>query len=77
MIDGMEIGLHNSRGVMWRGPGGRQERNLASKYRAFSRQLQADYPVTARMLERVAQMYDGQAEWHDTDEAVRERLQRR
>ena len=77
MIRGMEIGLHNNRGATWRGPGGGQERNLASKYRAFSRQLQIDYPVTSRMLEHVAQMYDGQAEWHDTDEAVRKRLRRR
>lgn len=77
MMQGMEIGLQNSRGVTWRGPGGSQERNLASKYRAFSRQLQVDYPVTSRMLEQIAQSYDGQAEWHDTDEAVRKRLQRR
>lgn len=77
MIRGMEIGLFNNRGAMWRGTGGEQERNLAAKYRAFSRQLQADYPVTARMLEHVARTYDGQAEWHDTDEAVRRRLTRR
>lgn len=77
MIQGMEIGLHNSRGATWRGPGGDQERNLAVKYCAFSRQLQAEYPVTARMLEHVAHMYEGQAEWHDTGEAVRKRLQRR
>src|SRR3546814_10470758 len=77
MIRGMEIGLHNSRGATWRGPGGGQERNLASKYRAFSRQMQVDYPITSRMLEQVAQSYDGQAEWHDTDEAVRKRLRRR
>ena len=77
MIRGMEIGLHNNRGATWRGPGGGQERNLASKYRAFSRQLQVDYPITSRMLEQVAQSYDGQAEWHDTDEAVRKRLRRR
>src|SRR3546814_11179616 len=77
MIRGMEIGLHNSRGATWRGPGGGQERNLASKYRAFSRQMQVDYPITSRMLEQVAQSHDGQAEWHDPDEAVRKRLRRR
>src|SRR3546814_17399769 len=77
MIRGMEIGLHNSRGATWRGPGGGQERNLASKYRAFSRQLQVDYPITSRMLEQVAQSSDGQAEWHATDAAVRKRRRRR
>lgn len=77
MLRGMEIGLLNNRGVMWRGPGGAQERTLAQKYRAYSRQLQAEYPVTARMLEMVAETYDGQAHWHDNDEAVRKRLRRR
>jgi len=73
----MGIGLFNNRSAMWRGTGGEHERNLESKYRASSRQLQADHPVTARMLDHVAETYDGQAEWHDTDEAVRRRLTRR
>jgi len=77
MLNGVRIGLFNNRGATWRGPGGEQERDLASKYRAFGHQLRADYPVTARMLEDVARMYDSQAEWHDNDEAVRNRLHRR
>lgn len=77
MIRGMEIGLYNSRGVVMRGAGGGQERDLAHRYRAFGRQLQADFPVTSRMLMHVADNYESQAAWHDTDEAVRKRLQRR
>lgn len=77
MLRGMEIGLFNNRGAVWRGPGGAQERTLANQYRAYGRQLQADYPVTARMLALVADAYDGQAQWHDNDEAVRKRLRRR
>jgi len=33
---GMSIGLYNSRGVQWRGPGGQQERDLAAQYRDWS-----------------------------------------
>ena len=77
MMRGMVIGLHNNRGAVWRGPGGTQERVLAEKYRGFAQRLQASHPVTARLLEYIGESYDGQAEWHDTDEAVRKRLQRR
>lgn len=77
MMRGMEIGLRNNRGAVWRAPGGGQERALADRYRRFARQVQKDYPVTARMLDSVAEGYEGQAEWHDTDEAVRKRLNRR
>ncbi len=76
LIRGMQIGLYNNRGAMWRGTGGDQERNLATKYAAFARQLQADFPVTAQMLENIVQSYERDAEWHDTDEAVRQRLSR-
>jgi hypothetical protein len=77
MLRGIEIGIFNNRGATWRGPGGTQERSLAAKYREFGRQLQAEYPVTSRLLERIAEMWDSHAEWHDTDGAVRKRLQRR
>lgn len=73
---GIELGIYNGRGAVWRGPGGNQERELASKYRGWSNALEPQYPFTARMLESVAKMYDRDAEWHDTDEAVRKRLRR-
>jgi plasmid maintenance system antidote protein VapI len=77
MMRGMEVGLHNNRGAVWRGPGGAQERALVDKYRGFAQRLRAGYPVTARLLQNIANTYEGQAEWHDTDEAIRKRLQRR
>lgn len=77
MLRGMEIGLSNNRGATWRGTGGEQERTLANKYRGYGRQLRADYPVTSQLLENIAEMWDRQAEWHDTDDAVRQRLRRR
>ena len=76
MLRGMEIGLFNSRGATWRGPGGAPERELADRYRGFARQLQQGFPVTARFLDQVAQGFDQDATWHDTDEAVRKRLRR-
>lgn len=77
MMRGIAIGLFNNRGATWRGPGGSQERALASQYRGYAQQLRSAYPVTARLLESIAEDYDGHADWHDTDEAVRKRLQRR
>ncbi|HMG48563.1 MAG TPA: helix-turn-helix domain-containing protein [Allosphingosinicella sp.] len=77
MLRGIEIGLFNNRGATWRGPGGTQERTLAAKYREHARQLQSEYPVTSRLLESIVLMWERQAEWHDTDQAVRKRLQRR
>lgn len=76
MLRGMEIGLFNNRGATWRGTGGSEERTLANRYRGFARQVQDEHPVTARLLERVARMWDDHAEWHDTDDAVRQRLGR-
>jgi hypothetical protein len=71
---GISLGLYNSRGAVWRGEGGGQERALAETYRAWSRQLASQYPFTARMLNDIAGMYDNDAEWHDTRSKVRKRL---
>ena len=77
MMRGMEIGLLNNRGAVWRATGGAQEASLAEKYRGFAKRVQANYPVTAHLLNSIADTYSGQAEWHETDEAVRKRLRRR
>ena len=76
MARGMRIGLYNSRGAVWRGPGGNQERALAEKYADYARRVDTDYPFTARMLDGIAASYIHEAKWHDTDEAVRRRLER-
>lgn len=77
MMRGMEIGLLNNRGAVWRGTGGEQEANLAEKYRGYAKRLQANFPVTARLLNNIAESYSDQADWHETDEAVRQKLRRR
>ena len=71
---GMCIGLHNSRGAVWRGLGGNQEHALAEKYADFARRVESDHPFTARMLDGIAASYLHDAKWYDTDEAVRRRL---
>lgn len=73
---GFHIGKYNSRGVVWRGPGGAQERGLAQKFRADAAAIRLDHPFTARCLMELAADYDHQGQWHDTDETVRKRLGR-
>jgi hypothetical protein len=71
---GMSIGLYNSRGAHWRGPSGDQERELAAKYRGWSKTIAVNSPFTSRLLEEIARSYDRDAEWHDTDANIRKRL---
>jgi len=71
---GMGIGVYNARGVHWRGPGGDQERQLAEKYRNWSRQLAFDYPYVANLVEQIATTYDHDAAREDSEAAVAKRL---
>ena len=50
IADGMQVGVYNSRGVHWRGEGGKQERELASRYRTWSQKLALEYPYVADLL---------------------------
>jgi len=76
--NGFYIGVRNSRGVSCRRPdeGGEQERELAAKYRAWSKHLQFDYPYVARVLEEIATSYDREAEREDSEVKIRQRLRR-
>ncbi len=74
VAQGFQIGVCNSRGVHFRGPGGGQERALAEKYRNWARQLAFEYPYVANIVEGIAQRYDQQAVWEDSEDAVRKRL---
>lgn len=73
---GFHIGKYNSRGVVWRAPGGGQERALADRFRSDGEAIRHDHPFTARCLYELAADYEHQGQWHDTDEAVRKRLGR-
>lgn len=76
VMRGFQIGKFNSRGVIWRAPGGGQERALANQFRSDAEAIRHDHPFTARCLLDLAGDYDHQGQWHDTDEAVRKRLGR-
>jgi addiction module HigA family antidote len=71
---GMCIGAYNSRGVVCREEGGRQERQLADKYRSWSGSLINQYPFVAKTLADIASTYDRDAVREDTEFRVRQRL---
>lgn len=70
---GMRTGVYNSRGVVWRGNSGDQERVLADKYRNWARQVAPTHPFTASVLEGIAESYEHDATRWDTDAEVRSR----
>ncbi len=74
IAEGMAVGLYNQRGAHFRDVGGKQERELAEMYRGWSKQTAVEWPFTSRLLERIAQNYDRDAKWHDTNANLRKRL---
>ena len=64
---GIHVGVVNARGVTSRGiyDGGIQERQLAGRYRQWAKDAAAQWPRTARVLRRLAEDYERQAEWED------------
>ena len=74
---GFAIGVYNARGVHLRSldEGGKQERELAARYRAWAQRLAFEYPYVARILERIAQKYDRDAERQDANVRVMQRLE--
>jgi addiction module HigA family antidote len=71
---GFSRGVHNSRGIHWRGEGGEQERELAAKYRAWAESLHFDYPYVGGVLEGIAKSYEHEAGWQDSEAKVKKRL---
>lgn len=71
---GFNTGVYNSRGVHTRVEGGSQERELAAKYRAWAEQFRFEYPYVGSVLESIAQNYDREAGWHDTEADISKRL---
>ena len=74
--NGFVTGVYNARGVVSRGldEGGAQERELSAKYRAWVQRLAFDYPYVAKILERIAERYDREAEREDSEVQVMNRL---
>lgn len=66
---GFTIGLHNKRGVTSRGmtEGGKQEYDLADKYEAWARGVEATHPRTAGALRVVAESYREEGRRNDEE----------
>ena len=71
--EGFCSGTLNSRGVHKREEGGKQEHELAAKYRAWAECLRFDYPFVGRVLEDIAASYEHDGERWDSDAEVRKR----
>lgn len=75
MMQGAHTGVYNSRGAIWRGAGGDQERELAAKYRRWAESLQSTYPyVASALLMQLVRTYEAEANQQDTEESLRGRL---
>lgn len=64
---GFSIGVSNSRGVFSRGldEGGKQERDLSSKYRNWSQKIKNSHPHVLAILESIANDYEKDAQFWD------------
>jgi hypothetical protein len=69
---GLFIGLLNNRGSTWKSitEGGRQERDLAIKYRRFADSQPPQYVRMAKILRDVAKTYENDAEREDREAHV-------
>ena len=75
IVNGMCTGVYNSRGVVCRGEGGGQERELTTKYRKWSEALQVSHPfIASRLLLGLAKTYEHEATREDLEAGIRRRL---
>jgi len=75
MMRGARTGLYNSRGSIWRGEGGDQERELAEKYRAWANELRYSHPfVASELLMEMVKTYENEADHEDMEAGIRRRL---
>ena len=72
--EGFHVGVLNGRGAHWRGEGGAQERELATKYRGWAKIRAFNYPFVSSVLEDIAAGYDREAKREDAKREIRMRL---
>lgn len=66
---GIYFGVRNSRGVVCRGEGGMQERELAEKYKNLAEHIRLDSPFFASILDQLRDSYLGEGrEWDGREE---------
>jgi len=73
MSEGFVIGTLNRRGVVMRMPtaGGDQERGEAAKYASYARAAELDWPITASILRKIAEIYESRGREEDAAAEVR------
>ncbi len=71
---GLTIGRYNARGVVWRGEGGGQERELAEQYESWAKACEFDYPRMTAVLREIVKKYLAEAEWQDNEAMIRRRM---
>ena len=78
VASGFTIGIHNARGLFsrTREEGGKQERELAERYRGWARSRSSRFPFVGNILEGVAANYDHQARREDHEAEIQRRLER-
>jgi plasmid maintenance system antidote protein VapI len=75
LMQGAHTAIYNSRGVVWRGEGGSQERALAAKYQVWADALQYSHPfVASNLLMQLVRTYEHEAEREDIEASVNRRL---
>lgn len=75
LMRGLITGRYNSRGVVWRGEGGDQERTISSQYQEWSEILGITHPfVASDLLGALAASYRREADREDEEAQVRRRL---
>lgn len=74
MERGITIGRSNMRGAHWRGEGGAQERELADQYESWAKACEYDHPRMASILRGMADGYNQEAEWQDSEAMIRRRM---
>jgi transcriptional regulator with XRE-family HTH domain len=76
--EGFVIGTLNRRGVVMRMPtaGGGQERGEAEKYASYAKASETDWPITASVLRKIAEIYEGRGRDEDAAAEVRSIWQR-
>ena len=75
MADGVWVARFNARGVVWRGVGGTQEREIEAQYRLWSKALEFTHPfVATAILKAMADTYLEEATREDAEAGIRRRL---
>jgi transcriptional regulator with XRE-family HTH domain len=71
--EGFVVGTLNRRGVVMRRPtaGGDLERGEAAKYASYAKACETDWPLTASILRKIAEIYEGRARDEDAGAELR------